>query len=246
MRRRRLEPIGSVALVAGALALGCVHDLPEDPDGAPGLARDMNLGVARRDSLECPRNDCSDWFRIYISGPGTLELEAESADPASSSSVELLLGDDRAYLLDRTRWTRRGTLRQSVDKGYYFVRLSTEAPGTVRYTVRAAFEPLRVVAPRKKVPKDPPPPRYTAVAGQVVEVEGPAGRVDGVLFRVQRADRLRTGLRGRLLQGRDVIGEVEVTEIYSGGGARAKLVGPLRARIDATTKIVIDVPVGSR
>jgi len=239
-----------LGLVTGGLCaslLGaCLKTPTPDPDGAPGLAYELRLNSERRDTLECQANDCADWFRVYVSGPGTLRVAAATTDLGADSSLTLFLGDDRADLIDRTTLTREGRLIREVDQGYYFVQLTTVAERSVRYVLLASFEPKPVATPRPRAAQRPRPARPTVLSGQVVEVEGQAGRVDGVLFRVERPERLRTGLRGRLLQGKDVIGEVEVTEIYSGGGARARVLGPLRARIDATTQVAIDVPAATR
>jgi len=253
----RCPVLRAAGCVLACLVLGvtaaCRATLPDDPDRAPGLARDVFLGAQVQDTLDCGRGDCRDWFRIEVTEPGTLTLIGESrayppelGRPRSErSGIELFLGDDRARALDRVFWADRGELVQKVVPGYYFVSVRTSAQEPLTYVLRTDFA-KRIVRKQPPTRRAPTPARVETIAARIVELEATAGRVEGVVFRVDAAERLRTGLAGRLRRGGVVIGKVEITEIYGQGGGRARLVGEARERIDASTELVFEVRVPSR
>ncbi len=236
-----------VGVIAVAACAACAAKLPPDPDRAPGLARELRLDSERRDFLHCARNDCSDWFRVYAPGPGRLELVVERADLSTQSTVELVLGDDRADRIEAVRLTDRGQLRVQVAAGYYFVLVRTAAPERLAYVLRVTFQARRAPPRTRRSNKDKErPPRIRVVEGQLVEAESRDGAVAAVLFRVASPELLRIGSRGRLLRGDEVVGEFEVTEIFAGGGVRAQVLGSVGSRIDAGTRVVVDVVAPSQ
>ena len=123
-------------------------------------------------------------------------------------------------------------------------------PGTYRFSVVArdrapltyellsAFEPT----PRVAAKPPPPPPRPRKVRIPVLEREESRSGGSNVLLAEGRDRQLLPCLKGKLLDGSQVIGEIELLEIFE-EGSRARVVGSLRGTITSRTVAEIEIPV---
>jgi hypothetical protein len=249
-----------LALVA-ALAAGCSKPPPPDPDGALEGARSLPLDKPTEDALACDKrtNDCADWFRVRTKGQGRVvasvhlladpdvreEDEEKKRPPLPEFTLELR--DTSGELLQSvaSEGRREAEAATDAEAGSLFAVVSS--PGgkqTVRYRVRAAFEPAAPPpAPPPPPPREepPPPPRIETRSGAVLEVERSAGE-EAVLIELGAAAGMKPGLRGRLLDGGREIGAVVVQDVYP-DGSRARVEGALLGQISAQTRVEIEIPL---
>jgi hypothetical protein len=255
---------GALAVVlAAALAAACSKPPPPDPDGALDGARSLPLDKPTEDALACDKrtNDCADWFRVRIKGQGrvvaSVHLLAEpdadrGRDDDDSKAPKhpeftLELRDKSGELLSSvaSEGRREAEAATDAEAGSLFAVVSS--PGgrqTLRYRVRAAFEPAAPPPPPPPPPareEPPPPPRIETRSGAVLEVERNAGE-EAVLIELGAAAGMKPGLRGRLLDGSREIGAVVVQDVYP-DGSRARVEGALLGRISAQTRVEIEIPL---
>lgn len=236
---RRPAAVAALALLGMALGAATCRT-PPDPDGDPGGARPLGLDEWHADGLDCRHGDCADWYLVRTRDKGTLrvEVDAKPGDPKASYSVAL--ADGRAQILDEASHPtgQTASMQHEVTPGAYFVRLS-EPPKSpvVAYQVRASVE-----APKAVAPPPPPAPRFRTLEAEVLEVEGPPGGQQFVLFGRGQSDGLRPSQRGRLVQDGQTLATVEVTEVFA-EGTRARLLGPPSAAITPRATVQIDIPL---
>ena len=84
-----------------------------------------------------------------------------------------------------------------------------------------------------------PAPQW--IVAEVLDVEEEAGEPSAVMIEAGAPDGVREGMRGELVDGETVIGEIEVTDVYK-SGSRARLLGPLSAPVSFDTVSRIPVP----
>jgi hypothetical protein len=265
------RPACAVALgaaLAVAFAASCSKPPPPDLDGVLDGARSLPLDKPTEDALACDKrtNDCADWFRVRTKGQGRLVASVHLlADPdAPRGRGDDDDEDDEAKAPKHPEFTlelrdKSGELLQSVaSEGRREAEAATDAepgslfavvssPGgkqTVRYRVRAAFEPAAPPPPPPPPPpreEPPPPPRTETRSGAVLEVERNAGK-EAVLIELGAAAGMKPGLRGRLLEGGREIGAVVVQDVYP-DGSRAHVEGALLGPISAQTRVEIEIPL---
>ncbi len=246
-----------------ALAAACSKPPPPDPDGALPGARSLALDKPADDALACDKrtNDCADWYRVRTKGqgrltasvsllaePGARREDDDEADKAPLPEFTLELRDKAGELLASAASEGQRSVEAAVDSepGSLFAVVSS--PGgrqTLRYRLRAAFEPAAPPPPALPPPKAeaPPAPRVETRAGSVLEVERGGGE-EAVLIDLGAAVGIRSGLRGRLFEADREIGAVVVVDVYP-DGSRARVEGALLGPISAKTRVEIEIPQGA-
>jgi len=240
--KRPYSPWIRRALAGACLAALAAHcPRASDPDGEPGLAQPLRLGHWQSGQLHCRQADCADWFRIQLDTPGVLRIEVRTS---TGVGLSLALGDDRAIALREV--SNRGTpqvgLRWKATRaGPYFVSIASRDTGKepLPYELRARLR--RGPAVSRPAPEEPT--AFETVSARVMEVEGRLGQAETVLFVSDHANDLRRGLRGHLVEDGQTIGEVEVIDVYSDGGVRARIDGVLTGTVTSSTRVEIAVPV---
>ncbi len=238
MTRRRVTPLTVLALALAACRP------PPDPDALPAGAISLPFGRTHVDALDCRRNDCTDWFRVRVTGKGDLDIEIRAADTAAeaTSVVATLLEPSGRQLAQAS--ARAGTtggaelpLVTPVQPGTYV--FSVAAPGTrkrIDYRVSAAF---------RAAPQPPPEPRRRNVtktlSTAVLEVEGKRS----VLLEAGARTGIRSGQGGKLVDDGRVIGEIVVIEVYN-DGSRARIESGLSGSITPRTRAEIQIPDAPR
>ena len=229
-----------------ALTLAC-RTLP-DPNALPATATVVELEGRYADALDCARNDCADWFRLEIPERGQLRVTLEPGPGSgglSRISTTLLDGEGRIVAqgvpgpdggdsrLQMSADVRRGTYRFSV--------VSVQGRAPLPYEFASSFEPAPPPAP---VSVRPPPPRFRTRRVPVFELEPGRGSTSNVLLGEGSAQDLVPCLRGKLLEGGEVIGQIELFEVFP-DGSRARVIGGLRGSISSRTVAEISIPLRS-
>lgn len=214
---------------------------PPDPDGTPQGSRDLPLGSWQRDALDCGRftGDCADWYRIEIPGEGTLRLDvAKVQDERPVPDFTLVLGEASGRVIaEETNDGRiRLRLERSVRAGTRTLAIFTPegGGGAMAYEIRASFRPK----PRPK----PAAPRFRTVEAALLEVESASDGGQAVLLDKGEKAGIAPGQSGRLLQGGEQIGEIEIQDVYP-DGSRARIRGSLSGGITPSTVAEVDVPL---
>lgn len=248
--------------LAVVLAAACSKPPPPDPDGALEGARSLPLDKPTEDALACDKrtNDCADWFRVRTKGQGRVvasvhlledpdarqDDDEKKAPPPPDFTLELR--DKNGDLLQSAASEGRGEAEVAADAEAGSLFAVVSSPGgkqTLRYRVRAAFEPAALPPPPPPPPAPrvelPPAPRVETRAGAVLEVERSAGS-EAVLIELGAGAGMKPGLRGRLLDGGREIGAVVVQDVYP-DGSRARVEGALLGPISAQTRVEIEIPL---
>lgn len=242
LRRRAPASLTGTALVwvvalVGVLATGCAKPKP-DPDGKPDGSISLKLNSWRSDQLFCRTGDCSDWYRVELGERGDLEIDAVTPE-GGERSFTLSLVSSGGEILTRTAsaGSGRAQISWATSAGTYLIEITTptdNARKALAYDIQARFEP----AP----PPPPPPPPPEIVSAEVIEVEG-APEPETVLIDKGHDAGLTPGLRGRLIEQGQEIGQVEVQDVYP-EGSRLRISGPLTAPITPHTKAEIEITPG--
>jgi hypothetical protein len=88
-----------------------------------------------------------------------------------------------------------------------------------------------------------PEPQFRTQTSAVLEVEGWGEDSQAVLIELGRADGIQAGLRGRLIEEGEVIGEIVIEQVYP-DGSRARIDGTLVTPVTPSTTVEVEVPVG--
>jgi hypothetical protein len=227
--------LGALVLAFG---IGASCQPPPDEDAEIGGAHSLPLDRWHRDALDCRRRvrDCADWFAFSVPGEGGVQIDlAKVVDGTPISAFDLIFADARGLEIQRSSNSGRSRLRldHRVGGGRYAVavRIPEDASGGMSYELRVLFRPK----PEEK------PPQFERVSALVLEIESrPDGGEALTIDKGQKAGIAR-GQRGRLLEKGEVIGEIEVLDVYE-DAARVAIVGVLRAPITPSTIAEVDVP----
>ena len=240
-------------------AATCGPPPPPDLDSAQGRAVDRALNETTVDALDCRAGDCLDWHRIRLVAPGTLRLEARVArsdERASDPSLSLILADgfgERIDGLDDVRSVEQELIRE-LNPGFYLIGVeSPDRAKAMAYELTPRFaetvieesapEPTirkkKTVTPRK--PIEPIEPRVRRVDAEVLEVEGQLSAPTAVLLDIGRARGVFQGMSGELMEGDDLVGRIEVLDVYD-EGSRARLSSPLLRPITPRVKAILLFP----
>jgi len=114
------------------------------PRTAPRTLNALTLGEPREAVLDCARNECNQWYRLDIPGPGVLSVTVETETDAPRPMMRLVV---REIGRDPVAQTMGGTasvleVRPLVDRGLYMV-LVQGGGARLPYTVTAKLEPER-------------------------------------------------------------------------------------------------------
>ena len=255
--RPRLVPLE--LLLFGLLALGVCAKRPPDTDATPPGANALALDTPRRDSLDCGKDDCADWFRVDVPSKGRLVTDLSAEAPAGEDvRISISLADANGATLARDQTIGRAAISVSAEvvPGTYLIAIASNHPSarfeysvTPRLLLPPPPPPKPVALPIKRNPapvKPPPPapPRFETKRAEVLEVHenGPHGRA--VLLDAGASQGLRVGLRGRLLEGGRAIGTLEIVEVYP-EGCLASVEGTGSNAIGTAGVAEIDIPIAS-
>lgn len=231
--------IAAVLFVTAAVS-SC-SNCGSDPDGIREGANVLALKRQWSDSLSCGP-DCADWYRTQVASSGTFAVDIDSTASAKSPpsfSVELWSQDGRR--LDSKLGTPGGAVqvRAPVSAGWVYTAVKV-SKGDLGYSVRARLLTARAPSPPSP-PPSPPRVRYKDVTASVIELEG-HGEGRKVLIDKGTDAGLRSGQRGRLVDGGRTLAEIEIVEVFA-EGSRARLLGKIGGVVSGSTRAVIQVPV---
>jgi hypothetical protein len=240
-----------------ALAAACIS-APQPPpapdtDAAQSSSRAISYTSPHLDTLHCRSRegpDCADWFNFQPSAPGILHLRVSSAPartggtPKAGVPFELSVVDPSGAVIGRSvAGAEPALVSIEVREPAVFHASVTLPSGTDTESYVLAFESQLRSAPAPPAPPVAPPAGKTQ-RWTVLEVEAkPGAQATNVLIDGGRRDALRTGLRGRLLDGQRTLGRIVVVEVFE-EGARARVEGPLSGDITPETVAEIEVPAG--
>jgi len=230
----------SISILLAAAALGCAKPKP-DTDGTAAQARGLALGDWHSDQLHCRSLDCSDWYRLDLGVRGDLVIDVASPDGvARNFDVSLASASSEILTRASSRGSGRAQVEWKTSAGTYLVEVSSadDSRQPQAYQIRALF------TPEPPPPPPPPPePKFDTLEAEVIEIEGTTAEPAAVLLDKGSQDGVRRGLSGRLYDGGEQIGSIEIVETYP-EGARATLRGSLSAPVTPSTRAEIDIPVG--
>jgi hypothetical protein len=212
-------------------------------------ASDLMPGQWREDSLHCDRDRCVILYRLVVEKPATIVVEADApADPllpdfflALEDPEGRVIGDDRAAQKRPRRIVGR------LDPGLYFVRVAaaTDKDDQLSFKLRFRPEVAKVAQPKRAAPKTsapkptpaprPPPPRPVHLESEILEVERDGGEPTAILLEAGTSQGVQPGQSGELIEAGQVIGRIEIVDVYS-AGSRARIVGGLRSPITLETR----------
>ena len=86
-----------------------------------------------------------------------------------------------------------------------------------------------------------PEPEAVWIVAEVLDVEETAGVPSAVMIEAGEPDGVEAGMLGELFEGDEVIGQIEIVDVYP-TGSRARIVGPLSAPVSFDTFSRIRVP----
>jgi len=232
------------------LALSCsTCQPPPDPDGVATGSQPLAIGEWERDALDCAEGDCSDWYHLETSAPGTLRVAAVRVeDERELPEFSVVLADAEGKVLEqganggetRVRFTYPKEKGRYAPAGRFTlaVQTPTEGEGALGYELRVTF--AAKPAPKPAAPRVEPP-RVRAVRAALLEVEERADGGQAVLLDQGSKSGVATGQRGRLLVGGKKVAEIEIIDVYP-DGSRALVRGSLGAALTPDTVAEVDVP----
>jgi hypothetical protein len=251
--RRRRGPVVRALAGLAAFAAACASQAPSPPpdtDGTQATSRAISYASPRLDRLDCRKDgsgDCTDWFNFQPTAPGILRLVVSPAAPpageAAAVPFELTVADPEGGVIGRAvAGAEPAAVSLDVRDPQIFYASVTVPPGTRAQDYQLAFESQLRAAP----PPLPPPPTGKTQRWTVLEVEKKGGTAETrVLIDGGRRDALKSGLRGRLVDGQRTLGRIVVVEVFE-EGSRARVEGPLAGDITPETVAEIEVPADGR
>jgi hypothetical protein len=231
----------ALALVSAAAIAGCAKP-PPDLDGEPGGAVALPLGETHGDTLACKKqNDCADWYRIAVPGPGKLSLDVDPAAANGAAGFRARVVDQSGAALtegDSAGGRAPIRLHSDVSGGTLLVEIAPASPeAEVGYAITARFKPA---PPPPKIAE----PRFATQSAAVLEVEGERTAHVAVLLDAGEGAKLAPGMRGRLVDRGKTIGAIVIQDVYP-DGSRARVDGALSDKIGPHTTAEIDVPLAA-
>jgi len=232
---RRLLAVGAALLLAACASSDA--KLREQ-------AADLSLGQWREGALHCDRGDCAQLFRLVVERPTTVVVEADAPADPLLPDFYLVLEDAQGNPVgdDREAQKRPRRVVRSLEPGLYFVRVAGQEDRGVllSYKLRARSKaPARRAEPRRTRPEPrrapPAPPAPVFVESDVLEVERDGGEPVSILIEAGTSQGMEPGQSGELVDGDQVIGRIEIVDVYA-AGSRARIVGGLRSPITLGTR----------
>ncbi len=213
---------------------------------AQATARDLTIGGRWLEGrLHCGRDSCSAWYRLRVDSKQRVVVEADGpADPALPDFELALFNASKERLgLDAKPLQRPRRLSETLPAGIYWVNVVTGSKHEMQLSYKLRARPYR--APRRTVRTQDrapePKPRLVAVEGGLLEVERDGGEPVSVLIDVGTGEGLAVGQQGKLVEGGQVIGRIEVVDVYA-QGSRARILGALSAPITLQTRAMVMKP----
>ena len=216
---------------------------PPPPNSVQGGA--FSLGTRTlQGQLDCPRKDCVHWYRTDVPQKGTLILDLRDlgTDAAPAGFSVTVAPEGRASVMTEPSMGRRDVhIERRVRPARYMIALRSDKPGRAfPYSIKATFVPAPPPAPPP--PPPPPEPKFEAHQTVILEAEGWGRDVTAVLVESGEQHGISPGFQGRLLNQGEVIGVLEVEQVYP-DGSRLVVVGPLTDSVGAETIVEILIPV---
>ena len=203
------------------------------------------------DALHCRQNDCENLYQLIMSRSGQVKVTANApADPSLPDFVlELRDRDGHVIAEDRKLMKRPRVITRGLAPGLYLVAIMGRDKQDHLLSYKLRYDPIqkkrRRTQPPPKITKDelppipppPPPPPTTPkvwIASEVLEVERQGSEPVAVLLEAGTSQGMKPGLTGELVEADQVIGKLEVVDVYA-EGSRARIVGALTAPITLDT-----------
>lgn len=237
--------LAALCAAAAAWLPGCASPPPPDTDATRETAQVLPLSGPRPDELRCDRAegpDCVDWYRFRPTAPGTIRvavapLVAEGEKPpAEPPPFELAVTDEAGRELGRAAAgpdAPVAAVEVAVRSPIAFFASVGLPPGSGRHAYQIQLEAKLRSAPSQS--------RRWAV----LEVDRSRAPETSVLIDGGRADALRPGQRGRLVENGRTLAQIVVTEVFE-EGARARIEGALSGTITPDTVAEIEVSADTR
>lgn len=236
--------------IVGSLALGVLVLSPACASKDARMrkeASDLVSGQWREDALHCDRGRCAILYRVVLERSSTIVVEADAPADPLLPDFYLVLEDPegRAIGDDREAQKRPRRFVRTLEPGLYFVRVAAQTKDDdqlsfkVRYRpevekrVRSKPRPSKPTAPKPTAPAPPPSPTY--MESEVLEVERDGGEPVAILLEAGTSQGVKPGQAGELIESGQVIGRIEIVDVYA-AGSRARIVGGLRSPITLDTR----------
>jgi len=238
------------------LASGCNLFGARKEEKARRAAPTLKLGTVIEGKLHCDRKLCKSWYKVNIirRQPILIEVDAPSHRALPDFGITLETAQLEVVEIDQIGFRRPRTIDKTLEPGLYYLSVWSrgENKDMLSYKVSARAKTRRVSKKRysrpKKIQKQPrpppPPPVFVTINADILELERSGGEPNAVLLEASRADGIRPGDRGRLVEGERVIGELEVVDVYD-EAIRARIVGGLSAPITFDTRAELNKPTGA-
>jgi hypothetical protein len=228
----------AVALAVAAVLLlgsGCGWWGNRKQEKARAAAPLLSLDRWEQGVLHCGRGKCSAWYKLNLSQATRVVFEAEAPADANLPDFGLSLHDVAVdeLAVDRAAHRRPRRIDKKLDAGLYFLHVFALDESDIQLAYKLQVKKYR--APRRaKKRAAPKPPPLVPVSAEVLEVERNGGEPAAVLLGAGTQQGIAAGQRGELVDGEQVIGQLEVVDVYE-DGCRAKIVGGLTAPISLDT-----------
>jgi hypothetical protein len=231
----------AIALVM-LLGSGCGWWANRKQEKARSAAPLLSLDRWEQGVLHCGRGKCSVWYKLNLSQATRIVFEAEAPADANLPDFGLSLHDLAAdeLAVDRLAHRRPRRIDKKLAAGLYYLHVFAldEIDIQLAYKLRAKKYRAPRRAKKKAAPKPPP---LVPVSAEVLEVERTGGEPAAVLLGAGTRQGVAVGQRGELVDGEQVIGQLEIVDVYE-DGCRARIVGGLTAPISLDTSAKIMKP----
>jgi len=241
--------VGLLVLATGFGGFGCASRRDAK---ARETAPELTLSSRVEGSLHCGRGRCRETYRLVVDKRRKVRVTAEApADPALPDFA-LVLEDANQRLIaeNRVALERPRKIVATLAPGLYYVVLTGTHNKDDQLSYKLKIDPIATKSVTRKKrrspsggggtpPPPPPPKRKVTVPSEVLEVERAGGEPVAVLLEAGTSQGIAPGQRGELVEGGQVIGRIEVVDVYA-AGSRAKIVGGLTSPITLDTSAQIE------
>lgn len=239
---RRLRAALLLAVAAILLSnVGCGWWSNRKQVKARAAAPLLSLDRWTQGTLHCGRGVCDVWYRINLAKERRLVFEADGPADANLPDFALSLHDSAAdeLAVDRVAHRRPRRIDQMLEPGLYYLHVFALDKSDIQLSFKLRAKDYR--RPQRAKKKAPRPPPLVALPTEILEVERSDGEPSAVLLDAGSDQGAALGQRGELVEGGQVIGQLEIIDVYP-DGCRAKIVGGLTAPISLQTSARIMKP----
>lgn len=205
-------------------------------------APDLVVAQPREDLLHCSKGQCANLYRLVVETKRRVRVQADAPADPRLPDFSLVLEDRNGNVVadDRKANQRPRRITETLEPGLYFVRILGQGKNQDRLSYKLVANQVssrparrpRTAAPRA-APRIAPAPVF--VDSDVLEVERAGGEPIAVLIEAGTSQGMAPGLAGELVDGGEVIGKLEIVDVYA-EGSRARIVGGLKAPITLDTR----------